>query len=88
MKEKNLIENLLEPDDTRPVQAAPAVRSTRVQNAAGDLYRALKGFINPTGHTDACMEIRRFGVPNCTKQCEAARKALEKATGVPIESKI
>lgn len=88
MPEKNLIENLLEPDDSRPVQIAPAVNSTRVQKAAGDLYRALKGFINASGHTDACMEIRRFGVPTCTKQCEAARKALEKATGVPVESKI
>jgi hypothetical protein len=84
-----LIENLLKPEEPaseRPVSCPPA--ATRLMKAAPDLYRALKAFINPTGHTDACMELRRYGNPVCTKQCEEARRALEKATGEQIELKI
>ena len=56
--------------------------------SAPNLLAALKKFINPTGHTDACMEIREMGVGECTKSCRAARAAIEKATGSPIVSKI
>lgn len=81
-----LIKNLLEPggDEKSPI----VLPESRVAKAAPDLYQALKGFINPTGHTDVCMERRNYGFKDCTKPCADARKALEKATGVPVESKI
>ena len=48
------------------------------------LRKALIGFINPTGHTDVCLELREFGNPICNRNCRTAREAIEKATGKPI----
>lgn len=43
-----------------------------------DLHSALKVFINPTGHTDACTELRGIGVTTCTRACARARSVLER----------
>jgi hypothetical protein len=51
----------------------------RLIAAAPTILAALLGFINPTGHTDACAELRSFGVSRCTKVCERAREAIAKA---------
>lgn len=45
---------------------------------------ALKGILNPTGHSDACMEMRAHGVRKCTKVCGRVREAIERLTGVAV----
>jgi hypothetical protein len=42
---------------------------------------ALRGVLNPTGHTDNCAEMRAYGVRKCTKLCGRVREAVEKLTG-------
>lgn len=42
---------------------------------------ALRGVLNPSAHTDACMEMRAHGVRKCTKVCARVREAIEKLTG-------
>lgn len=42
---------------------------------------ALRGVLNPTGHTDNCAEMRAYGVRKCTKVCGRVREAVEKLTG-------
>lgn len=53
--------------------------NARLLAAAPEMLIALKLFINPTGHTDACMEMRSFGVEGCTASCRAALAAIAKA---------
>lgn len=60
----------------------------KLRKAAPDLLAALRRFINPTGHTDACLELKRFGAKDCTKVCAEARAAIEKATGEAVKSKL
>jgi hypothetical protein len=54
--------------------------------AAEELLAACKGALNPTGHTDQCMENRSIGVMNCSRVCARIRAAIAKATGAPVPS--
>lgn len=64
--------------------------------AAPDLLQACRAFLNPTGHTDACTELRAFAVNTgqlesltaeggpCANPCRQARMAIAKATGEEV----
>jgi hypothetical protein len=64
-----------------PGYEAERVADARLIAAAPDLLAAALGMLNPTGHTDACTELREFGHTNCTKPCARLREAIEKAKG-------
>ncbi len=42
---------------------------------------ALRGVLDPSGHTTNCAEIRAYGVRKCTKVCGRVREAIGKLTG-------
>lgn len=45
---------------------------------------ALRAALNPTLHTDNCMQIRAEGVRRCTHVCARIRAAVERLTGEPL----
>lgn len=42
---------------------------------------ALRGALNPTAHTDACFELRAFGVRKCSNVCKRIREAIHTLSG-------
>lgn len=62
-----------------PGAAANAEFIARACNAHDDLLSATIGMLNPTGHTDACTERRRFGETHCSKACAKLRAAITRA---------
>ena len=49
--------------------------------AAPTMLSALRASLNPTGHTDTCLERRAFGETRCSKHCARIRDAITAATG-------
>lgn len=67
----------------RRYAVAETMEDARLFEASPDLLSALKGFINPSGHTDACMSARSYAtIPDyCLKKCKATRIAIARAEG-------
>lgn len=67
------------PEAGRLVPLTADTPLARTVQAVLSLRAACLAALNPTGHTDACMELRAEGVRECTAVCAGFRSALEEA---------
>lgn len=58
--------------------------STEAPDEKQTALGALRATLNPTLHTDNCMEMRAAGVRRCTHVCASVRAAVERLTGEPL----